>query len=76
LLKALPHIQARITGIWAGRDAFTASGAERVEEYRRLLVQAQPGADFRVIGGSGHWTIYEAADEVNTILLEVLGVDP
>jgi 2-hydroxy-6-oxonona-2,4-dienedioate hydrolase len=76
LLQALPLIQARITGIWAGRDAFTASRAERVEEYRRLLASVQPDLDFRVIPESGHWTTYEAADEVNAALFDMLRVDP
>ncbi len=73
LLKALPSLTARITGIWAGRDAFTASCGDRVEEYRRLLVAAQPDVDFRVIPDSGHWTPYEAAVEVNAALLDMLG---
>jgi len=72
LLQALPLIRARITGIWVGRDAFTASRPERVEEYRRVLASVQPDLDFRVITGSGHWTTYEAADEVNAALFDTL----
>jgi pimeloyl-ACP methyl ester carboxylesterase len=68
----LPNIRARIAGIWAGRDAFAASRRERVEEYRRLLASVQADVDFRVIATSGHWTIYEAANEVNAILHDIL----
>ncbi len=74
LLEALPAIQARIAGIWAGRDAFTASRPARVDEYRRLLASVQPDLDFRVIADSGHWTTYEAAEQVNIALLDMLGV--
>jgi pimeloyl-ACP methyl ester carboxylesterase len=76
LLKALPAVRARITGIWAGRDAFTASRKDRVEEYRRLLESVQSNVDFRMIANSGHWTPYEAADEVNAALLDMLRVKP
>jgi len=30
------------------------------------------GPDFRVIEGAGHWTPYEAADQVNAILIDML----
>jgi len=75
MLRALPAIRARITGIWAGRDAFTASRQERVEQYRQLLASVQPHLDFRVIADSGHWTTYEAAEQVNAILLDMLRAD-
>jgi pimeloyl-ACP methyl ester carboxylesterase len=74
LLKALPSIRARIGGIWAGRDAFVASRAERIEEYRRILASVQPDLDFRVIADSGHWSMYEAAGQVNAALCDMLRV--
>ena len=70
LLKALPAIQARITGIWGRHDAFTGPN---LEECRRILASAQPDLDFRVIEDAGHWTPYEAADQVNAMLCEMLG---
>ncbi len=76
LLKALPSIGARIGGIWAGRDAFAASRAERIEEYRRILASVQPDLDFRVMADSGHWTAYEAAGEVNAALCDMLHGGP
>lgn len=72
LLKAFPAIRARISAIWAGRDAFAAARAERVDEYRRILASAQPDVDFRVIADSGHWTPYEAAAAVNAALCDIL----
>lgn len=70
LLRALPAIQARITGIWGRHDAFAAPN---LEECRRLLASAQQDLDFRVIEDAGHWTPYEAADQVNTMLCDMLG---
>jgi len=72
LLTALPGVRARISWIWAGRDAFTGEGPERVEMQRRLLAPVQPDLDFRLIEDSGHWTPYEAASRVNATLLEIL----
>ncbi len=40
-----------------------------------MLAEHHPELDWRVIEGAGHWAIYEAADRVNPILLEVLGAD-
>lgn len=73
LLQALPSIQARVTGIWGGRDAFVAP---HVEERRQALGSVHRDLDFRVIGGAGHWVSYEAADQVNAILLDMLRVTP
>ena len=70
LLKALPAIQARVSGIWGRRDAFAGAN---LEECRRILASAHPELDFRVIEGAGHWTPYEAADQVNAILCDMLG---
>ena len=69
LLRALPAIQARITGIWGSRDAFVGP---HLEDRRRLLASVQPDLDFRTVDGAGHWVIYEAADQVNAALLDML----
>ncbi|PYN74888.1 MAG: hypothetical protein DMD96_29070 [Candidatus Rokuibacteriota bacterium] len=73
LLKALPLINARITGIWGGRDAFVGP---HVEDRQRLLASFQRDLDFRVIEGAGHWVVYEAADQVNAALLDMLRATP
>jgi pimeloyl-ACP methyl ester carboxylesterase len=69
LLKALPAIRARVTSIWGSRDAFMGS---HLEDCRRILASAHGDSDFRVIEGVGHWTPYEAADQVNAILIDML----
>jgi pimeloyl-ACP methyl ester carboxylesterase len=69
LLQALPAIRARIAGIWGANDKFAAPDIER---RREILAAIQPDMEFRVIDGAGHWTCYEAADEVNAALLEML----
>lgn len=69
LRTALPRTVARLYGIWGARDAFAAPCPEaRVA----LLHRIQPGSDVRIIPGAGHWTPYEAADEVNRMLTEML----
>ncbi len=70
LLRALPGISARVAGIWGGRDAFVGGN---VQARRRLLAAVQRDLDFRVIRDAGHWVSYEAADEVNAALRDMLG---
>jgi pimeloyl-ACP methyl ester carboxylesterase len=71
LRQALPAIRARIAGIWGGRDAFTGA---RIEECRRVLTSVQGGLDLRVIEPAGHWVTYEAADQVNAALFDLLAL--
>jgi pimeloyl-ACP methyl ester carboxylesterase len=73
LLHALPAIRARITGISGGSDALMGP---RLEDYRRVLASAQPDLDLRVIAGAGHWVTYEAAEDVNALLRDMLPVNP
>ena len=69
LRQALPAIRSRIAGIWGTRDAFTGG---RLDECRRVLASFQGDLDLRVIEGAGHWVTYEAADQVNAALFELL----
>ena len=71
LRRALPAIRARIAGIWGGRDAFTGA---RLEECRQALASVQGELDLRVIDPAGHWVIYEAADQANAALLDLLAL--
>jgi pimeloyl-ACP methyl ester carboxylesterase len=70
LLRALPDIRARITAAYRERDAFVGAF---IEDRRRVLTGAQPGVDFRVVRGAGHWLIYEAAGAVNAVMQSFLG---
>jgi pimeloyl-ACP methyl ester carboxylesterase len=70
LRKALPAITARLGAIWGDRDAFM--GEAYVEACGRLFRSFQPGVDLRVVPGAGHWAIYEAAEALNAMLLEML----
>ena len=69
LVRALPAVRAHLAGIWGGRDAFTS---HHLEESRRVLAAADPRFEMRVIDGAGHWVNYEAAEEVNALLPEML----
>ena len=69
LLRALPQVRARITAVYGGRDAFVGAF---VHERRRILASVQPDLDFRVIPGAGHWLVYEAADEVNAMVADMV----
>jgi pimeloyl-ACP methyl ester carboxylesterase len=69
LLQALPAIGARIAGIWGGNDAFAVP---HVDDRQRILAAVQHDLDFRVIHDAGHWVMYEAADEVNAALVDML----
>jgi pimeloyl-ACP methyl ester carboxylesterase len=37
------------------------------------LRSIQPNARFEVIAGAGHWVQYEAADQFNRLLAEIVG---
>jgi len=69
LLRVLPEIRARISGIWGEADVWAVPYlAERETTLRRF----QPNLDFRVIPDAGHWAPYEAPEAVNGALLEML----
>ena len=38
-----------------------------------MLRRFQPDLDFRIVAGAGHWVPYEAPDQVNAMLIEMLG---
>lgn len=69
LLRALPRVTARLSGIWGGRDA---GAYPYLDERRRVLDEIQPGLRFEVIPGAGHWVAYEAADRFNPLLAEIV----
>jgi pimeloyl-ACP methyl ester carboxylesterase len=67
LAQALPHITARLDGIWGERDA---TAYPHVDERARKLRSVQPGARFAVVPGAGHWVQYESAERFNALLAE------
>ena len=69
LADVLPEIKARLAGIWGELDSTTHPYTQQRID---LLRSVQPEAPFRVIPGAGHWVQYEAADEFNRVLLELL----
>jgi pimeloyl-ACP methyl ester carboxylesterase len=69
LPNALKQVVAPVNGIWGERDAPANPRAPlRVAALREL----RPDADVRMIPGAGHWVAYEAAEQFNAMLLEML----
>lgn len=69
LVRALPHVAARLDGIWGGRDA---TAWPHLDERERTLRSFQPEAHFEIIEGAGHWVQYEAAERFNPLLAEIV----
>ena len=70
LAEALPHVTARLDGIWGERDA---TAWPRLDERAGVLRSFRPDARFAVVPGAGHWVQYEAADRFNALLAEFAG---
>ena len=69
LPKALAKVASPVNGIWGERDAPANPRApQRVAALREL----RPDADVRIIPGAGHWVAYEAPEQFNEMLLEML----
>ena len=69
LLRALPEVRARVHTVWGERDAMAAAELRQREV---LLRHFHQDLEFRLIGGAGHWTPYEAPGRVNAILAQML----
>lgn len=69
LALALPKIDAEIKAIYGTKDDATGTG---LAQRRALFEEIQPGMDFRVIEGAGHWVMYETPEEFNAILIDML----
>jgi pimeloyl-ACP methyl ester carboxylesterase len=69
LPNALKQVVSPVNGIWGERDAPANPRApQRVAALRAL----RPEADVRMIPGAGHWVAYEAPEQFNAMLLEML----
>ena len=72
-LEALHKVKGRIFGIWGELDAIAL---DNIGARRDALRKVQPSCDFRIIPGAGHWVIYESAETVNEMLLDMLNSTP
>ncbi|TAM78202.1 alpha/beta fold hydrolase [bacterium] len=70
LRRALSGSDVPLAGIWGQYDATVGS---HMAEYESLIHTLRPGAEFRIIGGAGHWVAYEAPQRFVATLLSVLG---
>jgi pimeloyl-ACP methyl ester carboxylesterase len=69
LQRAIAQVHAPVNGIWGELDAPANPRApQRVAALRAL----RPDADVRMIAGAGHWVAYEAPEQFNAMLLEML----
>ncbi len=69
LWRALDKVHVPLNGIWGDRDApANPRAAERVA----VLRARRPQADVRMVPGAGHWVAYEAPEQVNALLVEML----
>jgi len=70
LFRAFPDCTARFTAIWGEFDAYAIGDVPAREQ---MLRDHFADIDFRTIRGAGHWVMYEAPDEFNEIVTEMLG---
>lgn len=69
LAKCLTQMTCPVQVIWGEADALCQPSIQpRVDEVRA----AMPGIRVDVIPGGGHWIQYDAADEVNRLMMEFL----
>jgi pimeloyl-ACP methyl ester carboxylesterase len=69
LQNALKQVTCPVNGIWGELDAPANPRApQRVQALRAL----RPDADVRMIPRAGHWVAYEAPEQFNAMLLEML----
>jgi pimeloyl-ACP methyl ester carboxylesterase len=69
LAEALARVRTRVGAIYG---EFDAPANPNVQERGALLRSIVPDINFRVIAGAGHWTAYEAPEEFNANLAEML----
>lgn len=68
LSAVLPNVKVQVDAIWGEFDRPHPDPHVQEEELHRT----HPNADFRVIPGGGHWTMYERPDLFNKTLLDML----
>lgn len=70
LLTALPRVAGKITIVWGEHDPYIRPD---VRGCIKLLEQEFPAIGFHVFDGVGHWVIFEAAAQANTLVADRLG---
>lgn len=71
LLQSLRGFDKPVLLVW-GEDDVTAIPAEAAQ----ALSQQQPGRDWTILAGAGHWVQYERPEAVNTLLASWLQAPP
>ena len=69
LLEALPSVAAEVHALYSDRDAF---GGKDIDEKFDRITAVRGDAHTHAITGAGHWSPYEAPEQVNTILADAL----
>lgn len=70
LFRAFPECTAEFTAIWGECDAYAVGDVDA----RAMMLRTHfPDIDFRTMLGVGHWVMYEAPEEFNEIVVEMLG---
>jgi pimeloyl-ACP methyl ester carboxylesterase len=69
LVHVLPDLQCPVAGIWGEHDHAVQGETDRP---RAVLQSLQPGSQFVVVPGAGHWVAYETPDLFNAALRGVL----
>jgi len=69
LAESLKDLPSRLDCVFGACDVTLAPDLDGVRAY---VEEIHPGAEFRVVPEAGHWVQFEAADAVNTILLDLL----
>ena len=69
LADSLPHVHAPVGAIFGELDATVHP---RLHERVALLRRLSPRIDIRVVAGAGHWVQYEAPDEFNRHVVELI----
>ncbi len=71
-VEAFGRVRAPVRAIYG---EFDAPAYPDIRKRETMLRAARPDLDFRVIPGVGHWTAYEAPEQFNAMLLEMLRQD-
>jgi pimeloyl-ACP methyl ester carboxylesterase len=69
ILRAIDALRVPLNGIWGELDA---PANPRAPSRVAALHERRPDADVRMIQRAGHWVAYEAPEQFNAMLLEML----